>query len=60
MHAMSTARKRKMRSWEADPDVHAHLDKLRKHHTILTPHINAALRQYFAKEFGWTWKKRMQ
>ena len=52
--------KRNIRSWEADSDVHAHLDKLRKHHTILTPHINAALREYFAKEFGWVWKKKLQ
>lgn len=60
MHAMSTNRKRKMRSWEADPDIDAHLDKLREKHTLLTPHINRALRAYFAREFGWSWKKKLQ
>ena len=60
MHAMSTAKKRKMRSWEADPDVDAHLNRLREKHTLLTPHINLALRTYFAKEFGWVWKKKLQ
>ena len=60
MHAMSTNRKRKMRSWEADPDVYAHLEKLRGKHNLLTPHINRAMREYFAKEFGWSWKKKLQ
>jgi len=60
MHAMSTAKKRTMRSWEADPDVHEHLRLLQKKHTLLTPHINRALRAYFAREFGWSWKKKLQ
>ncbi len=57
---MSTARKRKMRSWEADPDIDEHLRLLQKKHTLLTPHINRALRAYFAREFGWSWKKKLQ
>lgn len=56
--AKNVPAKRLMRSFEADPDVHRGLQRIAERHTKITPIINAALREYFAAEFGWGDKKR--